>query len=33
MKDFIWSVISVEKTEVGRKSYVDDAIHFAKMLG
>ena len=32
MKDFIWSAISVEKTEAGRKSYVDDAVHFAKML-
>ena len=32
MKDFIWSAISVEKTETGRKSYVDDAVHFAKML-
>ncbi|MBE6269832.1 MAG: hypothetical protein E7101_02640 [Prevotella ruminicola] len=32
MKDFIWSAISVEKTEAGRKSYVDDAVHFAKIL-
>ena len=32
MKDFIWSAISVEKTEAGRKSFVDDAVHFAKML-
>ena len=32
MKDFIRSAISVEKTEAGRKSYVDDAVHFAKML-
>ena len=32
MKDFIWSAISVEKTEAGRKSYVDDAVHFAKMI-
>lgn len=32
LKDFIWSAINVEKTEEGRKSYVDDAIHFAKML-
>ena len=32
MKDFIWSAISVEKTEAGRKSYIDDAVHFAKML-
>jgi hypothetical protein len=32
MKDLIWSAISVEKTEAGRKSYVDDAVHFAKML-
>lgn len=32
LKDFIWSAINDEKTEDGRKAYVDDAIHFAKML-
>ena len=32
MKDFIWSAISIEKTEAGRNFYVDDAVHFAKML-
>ena len=32
LKDFIWSAINDEKTEDGRKAYVDEAIHFAKML-
>ena len=32
MKDFIWSAISVEKTTEGRKTYVNDAFDFAKML-